>query len=55
MIFFEKVTCTKNILKPNNINALYWAFYYVNDNKEINIIILQVMHCILCYNNPIWI
>ncbi len=22
--------------KPNNINALCWAFYYFNENKEIN-------------------
>jgi hypothetical protein len=25
----------------------------VNDNKKVNVIILQIMHCILCYNNPI--
>jgi hypothetical protein len=39
--------------KPNNKNALCWAFYCVNDNKEVGFIALQVMHCILCYNSPI--
>jgi hypothetical protein len=32
---------------------LCWAFYYVNDNKEVNVIALQTMHFILCHNNPI--
>jgi hypothetical protein len=39
--------------KPNNKNALCWAFYYVNDNKEIDFIVVQVMRCFLCYNSPI--
>jgi hypothetical protein len=30
--------------KPNSRNALCWAFYYVNDNKEIDFIALQIMH-----------
>jgi hypothetical protein len=25
----------------------------MNDNKEVNVIVLQIMHCILCHNNPI--
>jgi len=37
--------------KPSNKNALYWEFYYVNDNKEIDLIAPQVMCCIICYNN----
>jgi hypothetical protein len=37
--------------KPNNINALCWALYYVNDNKEVDLITLQVMHCIFCHNS----
>jgi len=32
---------------------LCWAFYYVNDNKEVIVITPQTMHCILCHNNPI--
>jgi len=39
--------------KGNNINALCWAFYYVNDNKKVNVITPQTMHCIFCHNNPI--
>jgi hypothetical protein len=31
--------------------ALFWAFYYVNDNKEIDLITPQIMCCIICYNN----
>jgi hypothetical protein len=32
---------------------LCWAFCCVNDNKEVNVIALQTMHCIVCHNNPI--
>jgi hypothetical protein len=39
--------------KGNNKNALWWAFYCVNDNKEVNVTTPQTMHCILCHNNPI--
>jgi hypothetical protein len=39
--------------KPNSINVLWWAFYYVNNNNEIDVIAPQVMHCILYYNSPI--
>ncbi len=37
--------------KPNNINALCWAFYYVNENKEIDLTTLQGMCCIFCHNS----
>jgi len=39
--------------KTNNKNALCWAVKYVNDNKEVDFIALQIMCCILCYNSPI--
>jgi len=35
----------------NNKNALRWAFYCINDNKEIHLICFQIMHCILCHNS----
>jgi hypothetical protein len=35
------------------LRQLCWAFYCVNDNKEVDLIVLQVMHCIICYNSPI--
>jgi hypothetical protein len=33
--------------EPNNKNALCWAFYYINDNKEIYLIGFQIMCYIL--------
>jgi hypothetical protein len=36
-----------------NINELCWAFYCVNDNKEVNLISPQTMQCIIYHNNPI--
>jgi len=30
-----------------NINELCWAFYCVNDNKEVNLISPQTMQCII--------
>jgi hypothetical protein len=29
--------------EPNNRNALFWAFYCINDNKEIDLIGSQIM------------
>jgi hypothetical protein len=39
--------------KLNSKNVLCWAFYYVNDNKEVDLTTLQIMHCIFCCNNLI--
>jgi hypothetical protein len=33
--------------------VLCWTFCCVNDNKEINVIAIQTMHCIISHNNPI--
>jgi hypothetical protein len=41
--------------KPNNKNALCWAFYYVNDNKDVLLEIFHIISCILSYNNSILI
>ncbi len=30
-----------------------WAFYYVNDNTNVDLDNPQIMHCILCHKNPI--
>ncbi len=35
-------------------NVICWAFYYVNDDKEVDLLNLQVMRCVLCYNNPMY-
>jgi hypothetical protein len=37
--------------KSHNIIALCWAFYWVNDNKDVDVKSLQIMRCIFCYNN----
>jgi hypothetical protein len=51
---FTKVACGKKVLK-NNKTPLCWAFYYINNNKYVDLISPQVMACIFCYNNPILI
>ncbi len=49
----KKLHAQRIFWRGSSINALFWAFYCVNDNKEVNVIVLQTMHCIFCYNNPI--
>jgi hypothetical protein len=50
---FKKLHAQGVFCRGNNINALFWAFYCMNDNKEVYVIVLQTMHCIFCNNNPI--
>jgi len=50
---FKKLHAQRTFWRRNNINALCWAFYCVNDDKEVNVITSQIMCCILCHNNPI--
>jgi hypothetical protein len=50
---FEKLHVQRSFWRGNNKNALCWAFYCVNDNKEVNVTTPQTMHYILCHNNPI--
>ncbi len=38
----------RNKWKGHNRNATCWAFYYVNDNKKIDIKFPQTMKCIIC-------
>jgi hypothetical protein len=49
----KKLHAQRVFWRGNNKNALCWAFYCFNDNKEVNLTTLQIMHCILCHNNPI--
>jgi len=49
----NKLHAQRSFWGTNNINVLCWAFYPVNDNKEVNILIPQTMHCIIYHNNPI--
>jgi hypothetical protein len=49
----KKLHAQKVFWKRNSKNALCWEFYCVNDNKEVNVRTLQIMHCIVCHKNPI--
>jgi hypothetical protein len=49
----KKLHAQRTFWRGNSINALCWAFYSVNDNKEVDVIAPQTMRCILCHNNPI--
>ncbi len=50
---FKKLHAQRSFWRSNNKNALCWTFHCVNDNKEVNVITPQTIHCILCHNNPI--
>jgi hypothetical protein len=50
---FEKLYAQRTFWRGNNRNTLCWAFYCLNDNKEVNATTLQTIWCILCHNNPI--
>lgn len=30
-----------------------WAFYVVNDNRQVNSKVLQVMHCMICHRKDV--
>ncbi len=50
---FKQFHAQRSFWKRNSRNALCWAFYCVNANKEVNVTTFQTVHCILCHNNPI--
>jgi hypothetical protein len=49
----KKLHAKKVFWRRNSRNALCWAFYCANDNKEVNVTTFQTMHCIICHNNLI--
>jgi len=49
----KKLHVQRVFWKPHNKPLLCWVFYYVNDIKEMDRKIPQVMHYIICYNSPI--
>jgi hypothetical protein len=52
MNFKKKKLHVQNLFwKPNSKNVLCWAFYCVNDNKEVDLIAFQTKCCIFCHNN----
>jgi cytochrome c-type biogenesis protein CcmH/NrfF len=49
----KKLHVQRLFWKPNKKNDFCWTFYYVNDNKEVDLTSLQVMHCIICQKSSI--
>jgi hypothetical protein len=49
----QKLHVQRNFWKGHNRNSLCWAFYCVNDGKEVEATSHQVMKCILCYENVV--
>jgi hypothetical protein len=49
----QKLHVQRKFWKGHNRNYLCWAFYYVNDGKEVEVTSHQVMKYILCYDNAI--
>jgi hypothetical protein len=47
----KKLRAQRSFWRTNNINVLCWAFYCVNDNKEVNVTTFLSMCCILYHSN----
>jgi hypothetical protein len=41
----------RKIWRKHNRNAIYWAFYCVNDDKKIDPENPSIMKCLVCYNS----
>jgi hypothetical protein len=48
----KKLHAKRNFWKWHGRIFLYWIFYCVNKNVEIDLVNTQIMCCILCYQNP---
>jgi hypothetical protein len=49
----EKLYTQRVLSRPHNRSPLCWASYCVNDKKEVDGKVLQVICCMFCYNNLI--
>jgi hypothetical protein len=49
----QKLHVQRKFWRGHNRNSLCWAFYCVNDGKEVEVAAHQVMRCILCYDNVV--
>jgi hypothetical protein len=49
----QKLHAQRKCWRGHNKNSLCWAFYCVNDGKEVEVASHQVMRCILCYDSAI--
>jgi hypothetical protein len=47
----NKLHVQRSFWRVNSRIALCWAFYYVNDNKDVNVRTSQTTCCIICHNN----
>jgi hypothetical protein len=52
---FQTLHTKRKKWKTHNRNAICWAFYYVNDDKEIDLRNLLVMRCVFGYNNHMYV
>jgi hypothetical protein len=52
-INLKKLHAQRKIWRSHVRLSLCWSFYYVNDNVKIDIENTQIMHYILCYQEPI--
>ncbi len=46
---FKKLHVQINKSKGHNRNAKHWAFFCLNNNKEVDTKFFQTMKCIFCY------
>jgi len=49
----KKLDAQRLFWKLKSMYALCWAFFYVNNNKKVDLTTPQIMRCIICYNSPI--
>jgi hypothetical protein len=48
-----EIASSRKKWRHDSRNALCWLFYYVNDNKLVDVKCSQLMRCIICYVSPI--
>jgi hypothetical protein len=48
---FQTFHVQRKIWKKHNTNAIYWAFYCVNDDQKIDCKNPTIMKCLVCYNS----
>ncbi len=51
--FLQNLHVQRKKWKGHNRIFLFWAFYCVNDGKEVEATSHKVMRCILCYDNVV--
>jgi hypothetical protein len=49
----QKLHVQRNFWRRHNKNSLCWAFYCVNDGKEVEATPHQVMRYILCHDSVV--